>query len=156
MKAPSTRIPIFMKRRESFFLSVVAFRSQVNSKRRFWAPKPRFLKRDLRVDIFENAADCRSREDGRKRRFSNTTMTYIIQRKLCEGQYRICIVLALSCGCVFFLLKKKISVFKNIRIRWTRLKKIRMNNCVEEEEATQWQGLQVQNSKGSSKALTSL
>ena len=39
---------------------------------------------------------------------------------------------------------------------WTRIKKIRMNNYVEEEEATQRQGLQFQNSKGSSKALTTL
>ena len=55
---------------------------------RKWSPEWGFLKRPA----------YRFRVKGQKRRFSNTMMSYIMQRMPCEGCYRISIFLAFWCG----------------------------------------------------------
>ena len=59
--------------------------------------RDRFPKIVTRVSFLKTPA-YRFRVKGQKRRFSNTTMSYIIQRMPCEGCYHISIFLAFWCG----------------------------------------------------------
>ena len=60
----------------------------------------------------------RFRVDGRKRRFSNTMMSYIIQRTLCKTRYRISIVLPFSCGRAETILIRHFEIARETGSRW--------------------------------------
>ena len=118
-RAPFTCAGIFLKTK-SFFPSVLAFRPQVNGV--FGHQTRRFSKTVPRVDFFfKNATSSFS--CGRKRRFSNTMMSYIIAHMPCKRGYRIFIVLAFSCWQA-----KGENDFENGHV-WTRPKRDSGKGC---------------------------
>ena len=103
---PAHTYPDIFKNGDIFFLR---FSFASTPKQRFRAPKTQVFENGPQKGVCLKTLAYRFRVRGRKRRFLNTMMSYIIQRKPCKRCYRIFTVLAFSCGRA-----------KTIRIRYVR------------------------------------